>query len=1257
MVLTLVFFIRDKIRYCANSSSFLPTMQLFGFKNPLVKKLLRELKANFGQPTEHSLPSTCSGNGQSEGTHQHHTRRTGYDAEACKSPDLQVKSVKPKGKERSKKRKEVNVKMVSGTEHKRGRPQDLTQSGEEPHCRQSCEGNHNKGIPSCLPNSNENNTGPETMAYTENNLSHLASAKHGVHSDSSVSSEHLEKEKFPAAQEATNSGQEVSSVSSEHLEKEKFPAAQEATNSVSSKGSISFEERINLLKDQENRRNDSSQLDVSMFTNASGITSSKTVDKKGDPPVQKDSQMLDDVDLYAPDTLDLTLDSTFNCEEIPKENNCTREDKLNGVQISVSPKCITESQSKDDIVIASGSENSEKSDSDLVGQDIAKSMMTLLLPRALPLLKTFSRKKKNFPNRGKKDLPAMSQEERKGTDQCLEDNAPAKSSEQIQLEKLNGDVHIPDRLFTENFETEKQNGNVLLPSTDMSSLVPGLEDSTTVAPDSYEDTQCEIKACSQIGQVHNAVAGPTTFGIDLSTHEGDHACPNIRPREEVLHIETAISKTKSNQDVNSLMEKSPQRGGKIISNYDLGNISQSRNDLCTNIDAPLSETYPEPTNVKISPCHTEEIATRVDAKSTSAVGFDYAAQKRTRGVAGGVGAGNMSSMPSADHVAEKGARCFTAGVGDGSVSFTPVCKDSKGEFITEVSATDVSASGSQIDKMRPDEKIYRLPNVRIPTGSNGSSCLKASVATPHDDDVPAPNYKFTSDVCGASVNCERQTEASSYTELFEIRGGDDIDVSISISQDQGISDYDMTKLVHNDENAKDESCLKELTKMVHNDELENIFEFVGCYLHPTPISMVMLKTKGNEVFICVLCGYLMEKARALFVYKASIKGEKRGCPSFIGHSTIISPISRNACGGQIMLDSSSLQFTPDGTGLVLLNDIKTPYCRFASQAEGNVNCQCSACTSDCSAKNAVKVVEVKLGYVEAVCKLETITSVCCILVCEPSYLVAAEESGRMNLWTMNSTWRLSSIASTEHSYLPTSDCMSNYIVEMKRMPNFPALIIGHSVFGDFCLDLTRRILVSKFSAKNTSFLPFLPINVFRCPSQPLSGTDDCMKKQVSDIMGETQTWSLERDNKASVPVEEEDLSLVLLVSSVSNLDLKDERSNKDSGVSPVGCWSLALLAKSKMLSEIALDPSATVVGASAGYGIIGTCDGSLYIWELSTGTKLGYLSRCIGAKVSCLAVDDSDCGAFGVAVDGSQLQQVNTHTRSSGIGLPIGQSH
>ncbi|KAI3731524.1 hypothetical protein L1987_62712 [Smallanthus sonchifolius] len=728
-----------------------------------------------------------------------------------------------------------------------------------------------------------------------------------------------------------------------------------------------------------------------MFNRTPGFTSSKPIDEKGDPPFKKESQVLDDADLYAPDTLDLVLDgSTYNLEvEIPKENICTLNEKLNATQILVSEKCVTDFL-KDEMVIAAGSDHSEKSDSDPAGQEISNSMMAVLLPRALPLLKTFSRKKK-------KNLDGMFKKERKEVDQYLKDEPPAKSSE--HLEKLSGEVNIPDEPSTEKFTFEKHNQSDLFPSTSTGSAVCGLEDSTTVAPDSFENDQCEIIDCSRAGQVQDAVkADQNTSSIDLCTREEQH--------EEV-----------------------------------------------------------------------------------------------------GVSVGNVSSMLTVDHVAQKGIIGFTGGV-----------------------------------------------DAAVP---------------PHQE----------------------------------------VDGLISVFQSQRINQRDKTKLVHNDEEAK----------VAPNNELENIFELVGCYMLPKPISVAMLRTKGNEVFVCVLCGYLMENDRTLFIYKASIKGETRGCPSFIGHTTIISPTSRNASGRQIILDSSSLQLTPDGKSLVLLNNIKAPYCR-----EGSVNCGCSVCTSDCFEKNAVKIVQVKLGYVQVACKLKTTNNVCSILVCEPSYLVASEESGKMNLWTMNSSWS----APTYQSYLSTSDCMPNCIVEMKRIPNFPALIVGHSAFGDFCLwDLTRRTLVSKFSAPRTSFLPFIPINLFRCPSQALSTSYACRKKQVEDIMEETQTWSLETNNHDSLPVNEEHLSLVLLVSSISNLDLVDEYSYKDLGVSPARSWSLALLAKNRVVSENALDPSATVVGASSGYGIIGTCDSSLYIWELSTG-----------ATVSCLAADDSDSGAFAVAVDGSQLQ-------------------
>ncbi|XP_076885317.1 uncharacterized protein LOC143534796 [Bidens hawaiensis] len=328
--------------------------ELFGFKNPQVMRLLRGLKANVSEITQNSSPSLAVGEGQPEGADEHHS----------KYPDLQVDSVKVKTKEkRSNKRKEIHVKSVSGPGRKRERPQDLIQSGQEPHTRQSFDWSHNNnnGVLSSSSNLNESNT------------SHLLPTEEGIQVDSVISSDHLEKEKHCSVQEAIT------------------------------------EEGAKLLKSQETH-------DLSKFNRTPELTSSK--DEKGDPQLQKESQMLDDMNLYGPDTLDLTLDSLCNLEvEIPKESTCTLNEKLNSSQILVSEQCVTDSQSKDETVIATGSDLYDKSDSDPAGQDISNSMIALLLPRALPLLKTFSRKKK-------KNINGTSQKERKEVDQFLEDEPP-----------------------------------------------------------------------------------------------------------------------------------------------------------------------------------------------------------------------------------------------------------------------------------------------------------------------------------------------------------------------------------------------------------------------------------------------------------------------------------------------------------------------------------------------------------------------------------------------------------------------------------------------------------------------------------------------------------------------------------------------------------------------------------------------------------------------------------------------------------------
>lgn len=70
-----------------------------------------------------------------------------------------------------------------------------------------------------------------------------------------------------------------------------------------------------------------------------------------------------------------------------------------------------------------------------------------------------------------------------------------------------------------------------------------------------------------------------------------------------------------------------------------------------------------------------------------------------------------------------------------------------------------------------------------------------------------------------------------------------------------------------------------------------------------------------------------------------------------------------------------------------------------------MQCLCSACTSDGFEKNAVKIVILYSGYASLVTRLKTAQDVCSLLVCEPNFLLAAEEGGKLKLWVMNSGWR------------------------------------------------------------------------------------------------------------------------------------------------------------------------------------------------------------------------------------------------------------
>lgn len=103
----------------------------------------------------------------------------------------------------------------------------------------------------------------------------------------------------------------------------------------------------------------------------------------------------------------------------------------------------------------------------------------------------------------------------------------------------------------------------------------------------------------------------------------------------------------------------------------------------------------------------------------------------------------------------------------------------------------------------------------------------------------------------------------------------------------------------NNSEVADDSRLKLQMDKGDNDKMEEIIEFVGCYVHPLPVSLVLLSTKEKEIYICVLCGVSADKRRTLFMYKLSLEQQSLGCPSFIGHTQILLPTSKDAFGREV----------------------------------------------------------------------------------------------------------------------------------------------------------------------------------------------------------------------------------------------------------------------------------------------------------------------------------------------------------------------
>lgn len=457
----------------------------------------------------------------------------------------------------------------------------------------------------------------------------------------------------------------------------------------------------------------------------------------------------------------------------------------------------------------------------------------------------------------------------------------------------------------------------------------------------------------------------------------------------------------------------------------------------------------------------------------SAHKFVQASRKETSGIqrTGSIPSGSLTSVPPS-------AESMVQHV---SLSESIICRDFRDDSVLETSANinamhtshflqGSSSKQSQIEKSISTDE----PHIEgRPLNFNTKERFTSTSGTPFNLVSRSQDQEMDqmSDHIQTSKFLE-STATNSEGNLTEMLSRDQQCVSFTgpllDKQNQKINfSADTTEKKENNENVNMEAQKDLKTE----SERSGVLKVIAGYAHPMPISSVLLSTQENDLYICVLCGQPLHEDRTIFMYKSPMEGEERGCPSFIGHVSIRFQCSDGAFRRDIELDSAAVQLTPIGKSLVLFNSVRAPSCR-----EGDIKCRCSLCALNRFEENAVKIVQIRNGYLSLITKLKTTLRVYCILVCPPDHLVAVEESGKLYVWVMNSEWS----AETDERCLLPPDCPPFSSIKLKRIPNFASLVLGYNGFGGFSLwDIKKCMLVSKFSAASTSVLQCVPVSLFR----------------------------------------------------------------------------------------------------------------------------------------------------------------------------------
>ncbi|KAI3970741.1 hypothetical protein MKX01_024388 [Papaver californicum] len=1241
-------------------------VELFGFRNPLVQRLLRELITNVSGKAQPSILSSNFSNG--DGGVDPETR----SPDSILYPDLSPSLGKPHNmRKRTRTHKLKTLNSASGASLKRLQTQVSCYNTEISTSSAGNGSSHNERR--CLSSSTlkedcqvNKNTGASPLSIDRLTLVDKESDPIPI-KDCSI---------HQSPEFADYHGQ--NSVLSQEI---RFVNPQNSSFSCLPSDTSNEEKNLNRSTSAENKVN--SLLEIE--------------DKNGENINLPDSNTATGFDLCVPDILELLHEVIADSyEEFDKEKSCNYKNELVEANKVSCEELVMDMHSEQHSEPSLSYASFEKSEHDSVGQEPANSMMTLLLPQALPLLKKIPRNKQPAAHSSGISLfvkdPYLDfstvkslRENEAGIlveghnvqhEQVMHSFGPVRGSEFVSQ-----DVNrvVPDSLEDGQFGDHDIDHRPLFCDlvTDCNTAFEQKE----YNPDTWKSVVCggegqefsnlndetngKVEALlGEVSEAQNKMTGNDIFVPDsplscispdrqilldtepidapLNTN-GNSLCPQIqsgvgRFTKEELRLDcnkdTPLKPTFSPQSrllssTGKAMPKSdiikfvPDNGPVNSSARFHGKETVSSSQLvascskASNLELPflpsslmksnksLTSDPPEPKLVQYQR-KRRSTATKLQNIDNSRGHPDYVSHQ------------NQESI---DYLHPSSTRCI------------------EDDRVNGVESSFVSQKGVGLET---DRAFMQMPDLAHSTRNHCGPLTESKICRNTREDCVPEAYTATQSEIGVGEAsgsfCNRLVSVGSETKTGEQRHGLNAEKSMarpkgtfiymsssSLSeavsvQEKSISDVEKH---HLDSVTELENCFSLDTEP--NEDSTNIVELLGSYLHPSPVLSMQLISHGDGIHICVLCGLLRDRNRVLFIYKVPRNEAKGGCPSFLGYTSFILPGSGTTFARENAFERSGWQFTPDGQYLVLPNSIKAASCRNQSAL-----CSCSVCKSDCLEENALKIVHVKLGYVDPVAKLKTVESICCILVCEPNHLVAAEENGGLHVWAMNSRW-----SAWENEFdLPGLGYISPSLVELKRVPKCDSLLVGQDGFGNFGLwDISKRILLSRYSYTGSSVIQVLPIGFFRIPSS--SGAD--IEEHMNRIMAATQAcFSSSCEDPAFFSPNDEGIAIWLFIYAAGDSEVQYQHTSSGIKPRPTGCWRLALLVKNTLILGSALDSRASAVDASAGYGVIGTTDGLVCIWELTTGMKLVDLPNNIkGGSVSCIASDKS--GVVAVANEQGHL--------------------